>query len=46
MKIFISILTNALDVLGGGFVDYDSNTYINAIFKSLNLNSTKPLPKP
>ena len=30
------------DILGGGFVDFDRNTCINAILRNLNLNSTKP----
>ena len=33
------------DILGGGFVDYDTNTCINAILWNLSLNSTKPPPK-
>ena len=33
------------DILVGGFVDYDTNTYIHAILQNLNLNSTKPPPK-
>ena len=33
------------DILGGGFVDYDTNTSINAILRNLNLNSMKPPPK-
>ena len=33
------------DILGGGFVDYDTNTCINAILWNLGLNSTKPSPK-
>ena len=33
------------DILCGGFVDYDTNTYIHAILQNLNLNSTKPPPK-
>ena len=32
------------DILGGGFVDYDTNTRIDAILRNLNLNSTKLLP--
>ena len=32
------------DILGGGFVDYDTNTCINAILRNLDLNSTKPPP--
>ena len=34
------------DILGGDFVDYETNTcIINAILRNLNLNSTKPPPK-
>ena len=33
------------DILGGSFVDYETNSYINAILQNLNLNSTKPPPK-
>ena len=33
------------DILGRGFVDYDTNTYIHAILRNLNLNSIKPPPK-
>ena len=33
------------DILSGGFVDYYTNTCINAIFRNQNSNSTKPLPK-
>ena len=32
-------------ILGGGFVENDTNTCINAILRHLNLNSTKPPPK-
>ena len=32
------------DILGGGFVHYDTNTFINAIMQNLNLNSTKTPP--
>ena len=32
-------------ILGGGFVDYDTNTCISLILQNINLNSTKPPPK-
>ena len=33
------------EILGGGFVDYDTNTCINAMLQNLNLDSTKPPPR-
>ena len=33
------------DILGGGFVDYDTNTNINTILQNLNSDSTKSPPK-
>ena len=38
----ISILASAK---GGGFIDYETKTCINAILQNLNLYSTKPPPK-
>ena len=45
MKIIFQFWLMPKDILGGGFLDYDTNTYINAILQYLNLNSTKPPPK-
>ena len=33
------------DILGGAFVDYDKNTWTNAILQNLSLDSTKAPPK-
>ena len=45
IKILFQFRPMHKDILGEGFVDYDTNTYINAILQILNLNSTKPPPK-
>ena len=45
MKIIFLIQLVPKDVLGGGFVDYETNTCINEILRNLNLSSTKPPPK-
>ena len=45
MKILFQFWLMPKDILGGGFVDYDTNTCINAMLQNLNLDSTKPPPK-
>ena len=45
MKILFQFWLIPKDILGGGFVEYDTNTWINAILQSLNLYSSKPPPK-
>ena len=45
MRILFQFQLMPKDILGGAFVDYDTNTCINAILQNLNLNSTKPPPK-
>ena len=42
---YISIFALPKNILGGGFVDNETNTYINVILHNLNSNSTKPPPK-
>ena len=44
MKILFQFWLMPKDILGGGFVHYDTNTFINAIMQNLNLNSTKTPP--
>ena len=45
MKFLFQFRLMPTDILGGGFVDYDVNTCINAILRNLNSNLTKPPPK-
>ena len=45
MKILVLFQLVPKDILGGIFVDYETNTCINAILQNINLSSTKPPPK-
>ena len=45
MKILFQFWLMPMNILVGGFVDYNTNTNINAILRNLNMNSTKTPPK-
>ena len=44
MKIGFQFQVIPKDILGDGFVDYETNTCINAILQNFNLNPIKPPP--
>ena len=45
MKILFLFWLVPKDILGRGFVDYETNIFIIASLLNLNSNSTKPSPK-